>query len=624
MVTQGMSASADHVAEAVLQDSEISSHMLVCETLQFIDRFLAPADDELFNAILQDMEQEGFYTSCRWNGLAENPGELESAHYVPIASIANGVFMSIVNRGRKPADSIQSIWLNRSSAVSASTDPNTAKIRADLNCLIGSADTEHLLLKSIFVSWIKTLCVLEVKSWNPRDPEDKDWSVLDRETVLQLMTYMRCTLREQQDRRFVFGMTLFHRSLSVWYGDRQGVIGTATPIDIDQNPLLFIRVIASFSLLSPEKLGYDPTMKLVLRPDPLDRSRPVGPVESYSHTLWESHLPVSRHEICWEIIIAGKRYRTVKPLSDSRSEEMCGRATLVWLGLRIEDQEVIVIKQSWRPSGEGTMSEFELYEKAKAGESKCLPTPLAHETLSESSTAVRRNGLKLVPVRFSKTKKGYGEVADETMVYHVPEPVPGGQQRESIERTLDRIVLEGYGWPIKFFKDLRELLTVYLDVLRAYEHLYNNGLCHRDISPGNIMITFDEASNTVGGWLIDLDHAKYQENYKPETIAEFTSRLSARPEYTTLIAQVTEFAKTPIFSQQRPTPDHLLITFLAWISRKPDSKIDAQHAILCFYHFSTLFDLLPNPPAGTSVSLSDFGINPEVTIFSSVFGTILY
>ncbi|KAJ2935648.1 hypothetical protein H1R20_g1446, partial [Candolleomyces eurysporus] len=542
-----MSASADRVAEAVSQDSEISSHMLVCETLQFIDRFLAPADDELFNAILQDMEQEAFYTSCRWNGLAENPGELESAYDVPIANIANGVFMSIVNRGRKPADSIQSIWLNRSSAVSASTDPNTAKIRADLNCLIGSADTEHLLLKSIFASWIKTLCVLEVKSWNPRDPEDKDWPVLDRETVLQLMTYMRCTLREQQDRRFVFGMTLFHRSLSVWYGDRQGVIGTATPIDIDQNPLLFIRVVASFSLLSPEKLGYDPTMKLV-----------------------------------------------------------------------------VVIKQSWRPSGEGTVSEFELYEKAKAGESKCLPTPLAHETLSESSTAERRKGLKLVPVRFSKTKKGYGGVSDEAMVYHVHGPIPGGQQRESIERTLDRIVLEGYGWPIKFFKDIRELLTVYLDVLQAYEHLYNNGLCHRDISPGNIMITFDEASNTVGGWLIDLDHAKYQENYKPETIAEFTSRLSARPEYTTLIAQVTEFAKTPIFSQQRPTPDHLLITFLAWISRKPDSKIDAQHAILCFYHFSTLLDLLPNPPAGTSVSLSDFGINPEVTIFSSVFGTILY
>ena len=57
MVTQGVLATADHVAGAILQ--EIFPHTVVCETLRSIDRFLAPADDELLSAVIKDLEQEG-------------------------------------------------------------------------------------------------------------------------------------------------------------------------------------------------------------------------------------------------------------------------------------------------------------------------------------------------------------------------------------------------------------------------------------------------------------------------------------------------------------------------------------------------------------------------------------
>jgi len=53
-------------------------------------------------------------------------------------------------------------------------------------------------------------------------------------SVVQLLVYMRQILREQQDRCFVFGILLFHRSLSLWYCDRSGVLGTSCLIDIDQ------------------------------------------------------------------------------------------------------------------------------------------------------------------------------------------------------------------------------------------------------------------------------------------------------------------------------------------------------------------------------------------------------
>jgi len=55
-----------------------------------------------------------------------------------------------------------------------------------------------------------------------------------RGSIVRLLAYMRQILKEQQDRRFVFGIFLFHRSLSLWYCDRSGVLGTSCLIDIDQ------------------------------------------------------------------------------------------------------------------------------------------------------------------------------------------------------------------------------------------------------------------------------------------------------------------------------------------------------------------------------------------------------
>jgi len=50
--------------------------------------------------------------------------------------------------------------------------------------------------------------------------------------VKQLLGYLRRMLREQLDRRFVFGLTLGPEMMTVWLHDRSGVIGTKTAIDI--------------------------------------------------------------------------------------------------------------------------------------------------------------------------------------------------------------------------------------------------------------------------------------------------------------------------------------------------------------------------------------------------------
>ena len=61
---------------------------------------------------------------------------------------------------------------------------------------------------------------------NPTD--SKNWE----EVVKQLIGYLRRILREQLDRRFVFGLTLGPEMMTVWLHDRSGVIGTKRAINI--------------------------------------------------------------------------------------------------------------------------------------------------------------------------------------------------------------------------------------------------------------------------------------------------------------------------------------------------------------------------------------------------------
>lgn len=71
--------------------------------------------------------------------------------------------------------------------------------------------------------WLQTVAAVEMKR-----SEFKDW----RDVVTQLIGYLRRILREQLDRRFVFGLTMGPETMTVWMHDRSGVIGTKTSINI--------------------------------------------------------------------------------------------------------------------------------------------------------------------------------------------------------------------------------------------------------------------------------------------------------------------------------------------------------------------------------------------------------
>lgn len=86
-------------------------------------------------------------------------------------------------------------------------------------------------------------------------------------------------LRQQLDRRFVLGITMSFKNITLWIFDRSGALGVAEPCNFhevspslkarnyevnlpSQNPDVFIRAIAAISLLPSHRLGWDLTMKL--------------------------------------------------------------------------------------------------------------------------------------------------------------------------------------------------------------------------------------------------------------------------------------------------------------------------------------------------------------------------
>jgi hypothetical protein len=92
-----------------------------------------------------------------------------------------------------------------------------------------------------------------------------------------------------------------------------------------QEPEKFIQVIASFSLLPPERLGFDPTVKLLVSPTTAVPSYTPneGFIEAYK---------AAPHNRRWVIRMNdGSEYVTVETVSSVRAGFMRGRGSIVWV-----------------------------------------------------------------------------------------------------------------------------------------------------------------------------------------------------------------------------------------------------------------------------------------------------
>ncbi|KAF8882647.1 hypothetical protein CPB85DRAFT_1442579 [Mucidula mucida] len=495
--------SAASMKEAVNTDFPV--HCRVTDTEEFV-KAMFPIEETLVDAIW-DKVKGAHHPESRWSAF---PRSVRKEHelYGAFVSVANVIHRAAEELcSQHPGENSARLggstrWVDYHSKAPHSADKTIARIRPD--CLLAHS-LLHDRVKNLspdeakgVIWWLQIVAALEMKR---RDNEE--WE----EVVKQLIGYLRQILREQLDRRFVFGFTLGPRCMSVCLHDRSGVLITSTPIDIHKFPKHFIRIIASFAVLAPHKLGFDPSMKIYVQPNEV--------VESYRLTS-ETALDVfatDSYKKRWVITLNdGTQYLTVKVMSVARARVMRGRATLVWAVVRFIDgqpgKEIFVLKQSWRP--ESIKSEGELYSEANGSDCEFL----ARITLYEDAIIddmVDRTGAFIPKRPRLESEERFLHVAstDDDEIDRITTP----RMRAFVSRVHTRVIMSTYGWPLKYFATLKELLVVFLNGVQGHEHLCNNGLLHRDISAGNVIIARcpDKGATTpfgTKGCLIDLDRSK--------------------------------------------------------------------------------------------------------------------
>ncbi|GJJ10631.1 hypothetical protein Clacol_004858 [Clathrus columnatus] len=359
--------------------------------------------------------------------------------------------------------------------------------------------------------WRQMIAVVEVKR------QDGDQLYLG--AFPQLCNYVRQIFRQQLDRRFVLGITISFNNISMWLCDRSGGMGMSKPYDIHEDPEAFVSMISAITLLPSYRIGWDPTLKLyndarhIFQPSYQVRAllktglnTTSKTEQDISNTQWlltliddRSSNKVQKHNI-----ILARR-----PLLIRTAEGMNGRAVQIHQGYFEKDENKerrspLVIKTSWQPVSKTQNNQpHEAYfydlipdfrgrilaasvvkashgPEANSGPSEEVSTfgfiRQSLEKHADFDTGARmNNNVK----KFSKQKARAGKTehsADKKQIKEMKETMAFMAFDYSAfsddhkyfaedlscvtDRVQTRIVLTIWGWPIKFFKDLRELLTV--------------------------------------------------------------------------------------------------------------------------------------------------------------------
>ncbi|KIJ48482.1 hypothetical protein M422DRAFT_247832 [Sphaerobolus stellatus SS14] len=83
-----------------------------------------------------------------------------------------------------------------------------------------------------------------------------------KQALIQLCGYARQILHEQLDGRFVIGFIICFDKLNIYLFDRSSVVATNQSTNIHTEPEKFTQVVACFSVLPTEVLGWDPTISI--------------------------------------------------------------------------------------------------------------------------------------------------------------------------------------------------------------------------------------------------------------------------------------------------------------------------------------------------------------------------
>ncbi|KAF4566023.1 hypothetical protein EYR40_002157 [Pleurotus pulmonarius] len=374
--------------------------------------------------------------------------------------------------------------------------------------------------------------VLECDSW-----KDTDWFVAIKpaesqglaaedapisEVVCQAADYARLHVSCRPFQLFSVGLLIFGRKFMVGFFDRDGVsLSPASDFcDAGEGFRTFIRVIRR--LVSPRlsdiELGSDPTAQPLspssdlhaaarelaisrgLPPDfppyvvlcPREYSKMVRGVTS---TTWEQNAWLTVGPPIWvslSLIGRGTNIWPVVPLVSNS-----GKYAIV------DGAPLSILKNAWRNS-ERT-GEASIYGSLNA------PPPGVARFLQGGD--VRFDSETDIPISVHNLRRQYPYGAWlHRVATNAASSVPPGTGTGTGTAVLHRLILQTIGRPLWQFASYLELLKAFRAAIVGHQRLIAQGILHRDISAGNIMISANDNPG-VGeeGFLMDLEFARIDE-----------------------------------------------------------------------------------------------------------------
>ncbi|TRM59825.1 hypothetical protein BD626DRAFT_143997 [Schizophyllum amplum] len=513
---------------------------------EFLDGIL-PVDSDLVDAVHKRMVELGVYIEDtqggQWRGFpADSQSILESQLYEPFVECANAIAKAAKGLAGLDENQVRdAAWVDYHKRSPKFLDAKEALVKPD--CLLALAafgdimdmDDETLekeKKKTLF--WLQAVAAVEAK--RKIDQTDED-------VVRQLLGYLRMIMVEQKDRRFALGLAYSRARLSVWLQDRSGVLGMDKAIDMHKEPKKFIQVIAAFAVLPAHRLGFDPTMKLwrkAAEPIHTYRTCSSGP-DRFDVKLYKDNNYATQ----WVIETQHETYLTLKALSLLRTDVVRGSGSIVWAavpynerGKHPDERQTVVLKQAWRPEGPGRESEGALYEHLRraneispSDDAQYLAEVLHSEDVQiegmvDNTHDLIQHGLQSAPPELppqTGTKRVLQPDKDGELLHvdtvtlddiqNIQRFHPGYKTKDLVKRTHTRIVFNVFGWSIRYFGSLSELIQCLLQCVRGHKLAFEHGVLQCDISPANLLVALICGSKllkpeALRGCLIDLDHAK--------------------------------------------------------------------------------------------------------------------
>ncbi|KAG8877302.1 hypothetical protein FRB97_003535 [Tulasnella sp. 331] len=339
----------------------------------------------------------------------------------------------------------------------------------------------------------------------------------------QAARYARCMKMEQFDRNFYFTISISPDGCRIWHWDTVAC-HVSEFIDFATQPETFIQLIGCIATMNPQSLGYDDHFSNAGRV--LGAQNIPTTLKIIPSTVQQPDSPAPAMPIEGE---QPRVYVLDPTILYQARDTLFNRSTTVWSAY-LESEGVKsarhVITQKWQD--DTRVSEAWFCDQANN-----IKDGVAHMAYSEQSDSTREYhaGLEMTRVWNSRTMVPTSDPCHSSLSKSGDSGavISGSDRKESksfrrnffttpveksgkptYERYLLRLVFTDMGRQLRFATGPKQMLGATLDAVRGLLQLWELGITHRDISPGNFLLnTLANASTGMRGFVVDLGLAAF-------------------------------------------------------------------------------------------------------------------